>query len=242
MIRQLPLPFQHTPQFDRLAFLSAPSNAEARAWLDRPGEWPQRRLAIWGAAGSGKTHLLHRWARSGGATLLSGADLTSLSPPEGPLAIDDADLAGERPLLHLLNAAAEAGFAAVLASRTPPARWAVALPDLASRLRASLAVELRPAEDELLRGLLALLFADRQLPVAEAVQEHLLRTLPRTPAALREAAARLDRMALAAGGRITRAMAAEVSTNLADDDVAVAIDEDSTWPAAAGSHGAPGFL
>jgi len=37
MTRQLPLPFQHTPQFERLAFLSAPSNADARAWLDRDG-------------------------------------------------------------------------------------------------------------------------------------------------------------------------------------------------------------
>jgi hypothetical protein len=150
MIRQLPLPFPHAPMFDGTAFLQAPSNAEALAWLERPDEWPLHRLALWGEAGSGKTHLLHRWARRTGAVLLDGASLV-IEPPSGPVAIDDADLAGERPLLHLLNATAEAGYAVVFSGRAAPARWAIKLPDLASRLRATLAVEIRPAEDELLR-------------------------------------------------------------------------------------------
>ena len=244
MIRQLPLPFPHAPMFDGTAFLQAPSNAEALAWLERPDEWPLHRLALWGAAGSGKTHLLHRWARRSGATLLDGASL-AIEPPTGPVAIDDADLAGERALLHMLNATAEAGFAVVISGRAAPARWAVRLPDLASRLRATLAVEIRPAEDELLRGLLAALFADRQLPVAEPVQTYLLQRLPRTPAALREAAARLDRLALAAGGRITRALAGIVVADMAelpDQAEPPYFDEDFTWPLAAASRDAPGFL
>lgn len=252
MIRQLPLPFAHAPQFDRMAFLDAPSNADARACLGRPLEWPQSRLAVWGAAGSGKTHLLHRWAARVGAAIADGAAL-KLEPPRGSLAIDDADLADERALLHMLNASAEAGFCVVLASRAPPARWPVALPDLASRLRSSLAVELRMAEDVLLRGLLGALFADRQLPVMEPVQEFLLRNLPRTPAALREAAARLDRLALASGGRITRNLAAIVVSELSDagsepsaEQNVVGVNdvyhEDLTWLALAGAHDLPGFL
>lgn len=241
MIRQLPLPFPHAPHWDRIAFLEAPSNAEALAWLERPNDWPLRRLALWGGAGSGKTHLLHRWARRTGATLLDGATLAQ-EPPACAIAIDDADLAGERPLLHTLNAAAESGFAVVLAGRAAPARWAVGLPDLASRLRATLAVEIRPAEDALLRGLLTTLLADRQLPVPETVQDFLLLRLPRTPAALREAAARLDRLALAAGGRITRNLAAIVVAELADSPEKPSFDEDLTWPLAAGSHADPGLL
>lgn len=243
MIRQLPLPFSHAPQFDRMAFLEAPSNADALAWLDRATAWPQHRLAVWGAAGSGKTHLLHRWARATEATLVDGASLT-LEPPRGPIGIDDADLAGERPLLHLLNAAAEAGYPLVLTGRAAPARWRVSLPDLSSRLRATLAVEIRPAEDALLRGLLTALFADRQLPVAETVQEYLLLRLPRTPAALREAAARLDRLALAAGGRITRPLAALVVAEMSGEDSPgeTRFHEDLTWPDASGSPELPAFL
>ena len=66
-------------------------------------------------------------------------------PIAGPLAIDDADTAPELALLHLLNAAAEAGFPVLLTGRSPPARWHIALPDLASRLRAATAVEIARA-------------------------------------------------------------------------------------------------
>lgn len=208
-MRQLPLPFPHAPRFDRMQFFEAPSNFQAVALLEKPAAWPQHRLAVWGEAGSGKSHLLDRWARRHRATRLTGAALPS-EPPSGPLAIDDADLSQERPLLHVLNAAAEAGFSVVIAGRAAPARWDTLLPDLDSRLRAILAVEIRPADDELLRALLQALLTDRQLPVSEPVQEFLLRRLPRTPAALRDAVASLDHLALSFGGRVTRALAAQV--------------------------------
>lgn len=221
--RQLTLPFVHAPQFTGADFLAAPSNAEALAWLRRPQTWPQGRLALWGGEGSGKTHLLHLWAARRAAALLHGPALaaTGFAPPDRPLVVDDADAAAERPLLHLLNAAAEAGHPVLLAGRDAPGRWPVALPDLASRLRAVLAVEIRPAEELLLRLLLARLLAERQLDVPEEVQEWLLLRLPRTPAALREAAARLDRVALVAGGGRTRSLAARVLAEMAgqhDDD------------------------
>ena len=80
------------------------------------------------------------------------------------------------------------------------------------------AVEIRPAEEELLRALLARLLAERQISVPEAVQDWLLLRLPRTQAAMREAAARLDHGALAAGRGVTRALAAAVLDELADQD------------------------
>ena len=214
--RQLPLPFAHQPQFSAADFLEAASNEEALAWLAPgahgwPVAWPQHRLALWGPEGCGKTHLLHVWAARTGARLLDGPALPrEPEPPDGPVAVDEADAAAERPLLHLLNAWAEAGQPVLLAARTPPARWTVALPDLGSRLRAVTAVEIHPPDDELLRVLLARLLAERQFAVAEPVQEWLRLRLPRTPAAMREAAARLDRAAMIAGGRVTRAVAAGV--------------------------------
>jgi chromosomal replication initiation ATPase DnaA len=115
-----------------------------------------------------------------------------------------------------MNGVAEAGFPLLLAARLPPARWRVELPDLGSRLRATLAVAIAPAEDELLRALLARLLSERQLAVPAAVQDWLLLRLPRTAAAIRDAAARLDEAALAAGSRITRGLAAEQLADLLD--------------------------
>ena len=101
--------------------------------------------------------------------------------PTTGVALDDADaVRDETALLHLLNAAGEACLPILLAARAPPSRWAVRLPDLASRLRAITAVELGPPEDTLLRALLARLLADRQLRPPEALLEWLLRRLPRS--------------------------------------------------------------
>jgi chromosomal replication initiation ATPase DnaA len=141
--------------------------------------------------------------------------------------VDDADAAPERPLLHLLNAAGEAGLPVLLAGRAAPSRWRPELPDLASRLRAITAVCIGVAEDGLLRSLLARLLTERQLAVAEPLQDWLLLRLPRSQGAIREVVARLDHGALAAGGRVTRSLAQavaagldrEVSSQLSEDDV-----------------------
>ncbi len=244
MIRQLALPFPHAPDFSRALFLEAPSNQDAVTWLGRDEDWPQRRMALWGEAGSGKSHLLHRWAQRKHASLMAGASLRpSLAPPNRPVALDDADLAPERPLLHLLNAATEAGLPVLLAGRQPPSRWQTSLPDLASRLRSVMAIRIRPAEQELLDRLLAALFVDRQLQVPEAIQAFLLRHLPRDAASLREAAARLDRLTLAHGRRVNRALAAEVVAELADnDDNSMLFDADLAYATPLTSPHSPGFL
>jgi chromosomal replication initiation ATPase DnaA len=210
---QIPLPFPHQPTYAAADFLAAPSNEAALAWLDRTADWPDHRLALWGAQGCGKTHLLRLWAGRQGALLLTGPDLVGLQdlPPARGVAIDDADaFVDAAALLHLMNAAREAGLPVLLVARTPPARWAVGLPDLASRLRAVTAAEILPPEESMLRALLMRLLADRQLAVRADLQEWLLVRLPRSAAALREAVERLDRATLAAKRAVTRTIASDV--------------------------------
>ncbi len=215
--RQLPLPFADADPPAATPVFAAVSNQDALAWLERTGAWPDSRLLVWGPAGCGKTHLLRRWADAAGTPVLPGA---SLRWPAGGaagcgIAVDDADTAPEHALLHVLNEAAERRRAVLLAARAPAAAWPVRLADLASRVRATLAVGIEPAEDSLLRAVLRRCCADRQLIAPEPVQDWLLLHLPRTPAAMAEAAARLDHAALAAGGRITRALAASVVDEMA---------------------------
>jgi len=60
------------------------------------------------------------------------------------------------------------------------------------------------------------------LLVPGPVQDWLLAVLPREPAALREAAARLDRAALAAGRSVTRALAARTLQPMMHEDFTAA--------------------
>lgn len=196
--RQLPLLIPTVPAYDAASFLQAESNEAARTWLGRTELWPDRRLALWGEADRGKTHLLQIWAARTGADVVDGKLLSDFPgvTSEAGAAVDDADRADEAALLHLLNTARDLGRTVLLVGRVPPARWSVALPDLDSRLRAITAVEVEAPDDNLLRRLLLLWLAERRLVAHETLHNRLLLRLPRSSEVLRAAVARLDRDAL----------------------------------------------
>ena len=209
---QLTLAFPPPPPgYAATDLLPNPAQDAARTWLARTAHWPLRRLALWGEPGCGKSHLLHAWAETRGGTVLTGLTMLPQTFPHCPLALDDLDgIADEAALLHLVNAAAEAGQPLLLAGRTAPGRLPTRLADLSSRLRATTAVAIGPAPDAFLAMLLARLLAERQLRLAPGLQSWLLTRLPRSPAALRAAVDGLDQAALASGRAITRPMAATV--------------------------------
>lgn len=207
--RQFALPLPILASCDRADILEDSSNAAALAWLDRPETWPGGRLALFGPEGVGKTHMGRAFAAARGWRLMDGPALRDLpAPAPGGTVLDDADAVPDaRALLHLVNLCAERREGLLLLAREAPARWPVALPDLASRLRATTAAAIGRPGDGLLSALLAKLFADRQLRVAPEVQAWLLARLPREAAALAESVARLDRAALGARAPVTRALA-----------------------------------
>ena len=214
---QFVLPFGHASSYAAVDFVAGASNQAALIWLERTADWPARRLLLWGPAGCGKTHLLHIWANRNGAALLVGRDLRGLppQPSAGGVAVDDADTTVDEPaLLHLLNVFGEAGLPMLLAGHAPPARWPIRLPDLASRLRAVTAVEIAAPEETLLAAVLVRHLAERQLGVPAAVQTWLLHRLPRTPATVREAVARLDAAAMDRRRGITIPFARDVLREL----------------------------
>jgi hypothetical protein len=185
MMRQLALPLPIAASFDARDVIADSSNEAARSWLAKPDVWPLGRLALFGEAGLGKTHLARAAAARFGWRWLDGMGLRGLLPPapQGSV-VDDADcVADEAALLHLINLCAERGETLLLIGREAPARWPIRLPDLASRLRATQAVSIGAPSDALLCGLLAKFFADRQLRVEPEVQAWLLARLPRKASA-----------------------------------------------------------
>ncbi|CAI3947085.1 Chromosomal replication initiation ATPase DnaA (DnaA) (PDB:1L8Q) [Commensalibacter communis] len=240
--RQLALPFPYNPRFIHSEFIRATSNAGARAWLGIQHNtrsiptWPDQRLVLWGDSGTGKTHLLQIWADKEEALFLPGSILSQNSSVYWlekikeqwvkALVIDDADLiTNPQALLHLLNLTKELGLAVVLSGRSPPSRWDIQLPDLASRLRAITTVKIEQPEDALLRILLLRLLAERQLVVPSTMIDWLLVRLPRTASAIREAVRRLDEATLAHGGGVTRNLAIRVLEDLLSFDFIESLEE-----------------
>lgn len=211
------------PTYAREDFVAADGNREALAWIDRWPDWPAPALALSGPTGCGKTHLGRIWAARSGAIVMAGrdldgrdvADLTELATAFRAIVIEEADRAPERALFHLYNLVRERGGHLLLISSEPPARWAIALPDLASRLRAAPAVAVAPPDDELLGSIILKQLADRQLHAGAGVVQYLVSHMERSADAARRVVAALDRRALVERREIDRRLAMDVLTDLA---------------------------
>lgn len=210
------------PTYSREDFVVAGGNRDALAWLDRWPDWPASALALSGPAGSGKTHLGRIWAARAAAKVIEGSDLDGKSVPDlaamvaasAAIMIDHADRAPERALFHLYNLMRERRGHLLLISEVPPARWRIALPDLASRLRAAPAVDVSPPDDELLGSIILKQLADRQLHAGPGVVHYLVSRMERSADAARRVVAALDRRGLAERREIDRRLAADVLAEL----------------------------
>lgn len=207
---QLPLAVQlrDTASFD--TYFPGP-NVEAVAAL-REARLP---ALLFGAEGSGRTHLLQACCREHAGTYLPlgaavdyGPDaLDGLIQP-ARLYLDDLDAwLGERErefaLLRLLDARRAAQHVTVLAASAPPERLILALPDLRTRLSALTVLGLRPLDDAQRAQLLRTRAMARGLELPEEVSRWLLHTQARGAAPLLDALDRLDRASLSAKRRLT---------------------------------------
>lgn len=216
MARQLAFPLPARPALGREDFYVAPSNVSAVAMLDAWQAWPQSKLVLTAPAGGGKTHLAHVWAQASGARIVSAAELPDADIPgllRGPLAVEAADtiaghLPAEHAAFHLHNLAQAQATPLLLTARTPPSRWGLTLPDLASRLEATTTVQIDAPDDALLHRLLEKNFADHQLQVRPETIKYIARRMERSAGAARDIVAALDRLSLAEKRPVTRVLAA----------------------------------
>ena len=210
------MPFEQRANFTRADFVVAPANAEAVAFVDAWPDWPVAAVALYGPSGSGKSHLAAAW-RAGAevvpAAALSGNTLARLDIAR-PIIIEDVDSSSVNPtrdtaIFSLLERATREA-PVLLTGREAPAAWPTVLPDLASRFSALLAFPLWAPDDELLAALARKLFADRQLTVADAVIQQMMRRLERSPAAIRNFVAEADAKALAEKRPVNAALIQEL--------------------------------
>lgn len=211
------------PTYARQDFVVADGNRQALAWIDSWPDWPAPALSLSGPSGCGKTHLGRIWAARSNAIVMSGddldgmsvADLTRLAATSPAIVIEGAERAPERGLFHLYNLVREQGGFLLLISAEPPARRSIALPDLASRLRAAPAVAVEPPDDELLGSIILKQLADRQLHAGAGVVQYLVSHMERSADAARRVVAALDRRALTERREIDRRLAADVLADIA---------------------------
>lgn len=217
--RQLPLDLPHDAALSREDFLVGQSNRAAFELLERWPDWPAPVVVLAGPVGAGKTHLVEAFRDETGAAVLAAGDLkeaaVSSLAASPAVVLEDAHLGfDDTALFHLLNACRQAGRKVLITSRTWPAGWRIALPDLMSRLRAATPVEILEPDDDLLRRVLVKLFADRQLGVDQGVVDYLVVRMERSLGVALRAVEAIDREALAGRVRVSKPLIGRVLENV----------------------------
>jgi DnaA family protein len=172
---------------------------------------------LWGAEGSGKSHLLQAACRAAAEAgrramyvplpAISPAILADLEHVD-LLAVDDVhavagDLGWERPLFVILNAYLGRSGALLLAAAAPAVQCGFQLADLASRGAGAVTYRVAPLDDDDRAAALRLHAAARGLTLDAAAADFLLKRVARKMPALTEWLARLDRASLTAQRRLT---------------------------------------
>jgi len=211
--QQLPLPLGSRIAFTREDFVPSLASAPALAFIDSWPHWPVAVAALHGPSGSGKSHLAAIWQARSSAQIVSAKELSGSSfirDAALPLIVEDVDSAHVSPArdaaLFSLLEHAQPDVPVLLTGHEPPPAWKTSLPDLASRFSALLAFLLWAPDDELLAAIARKLFNDRQLAVPDAVIERMVKSLERSPAAMRDFVAQADERALAEGRAINLAL------------------------------------
>ena len=198
-------------------FFVSEANARAFAMLGAPETWPERKLVLTGPVGCGKSHLAGVFRTQTDGLLLAAADLpTEFQTAAATVIMEDMEQlprASEEAMFHLHNHLRSTGGTLLMTARTPPSRWPIALPDLASRMQAANVTQIADPDDALLSALIMKLFADRQIMPKADLVKYLTTRIERSFAAAADIVARLDAAALADGRKINKALAADLLDN-----------------------------
>lgn len=183
-MQQLPLDIfaPEPPRFDNYI---AGANAEALAAVRALAAGTSREsiVYLWGAGGSGRSHLL-------AAAQAVNSDLTVVDD------VQTLDEEAQQALFAAINRARETGAGVLVAADRPPAALGLR-EDLRTRLAWGLVYELHPLGDEAKSQHLAGLAARRGLELAPEVVAYLLSRLPRDFASLNRVMEALDKHSLA---------------------------------------------
>lgn len=211
MTRQLRLRLRRPASYAREDLVRGPSNALAIATLDAWPAWPGGALALFGPAGSGKTHLAREWAHRVGALIMDRVVPDVASAVGRPVLIEDVDQGVDyEALFHLINMAGRDGAGLLLTAREAPTAWRAELPDLRSRLNALFVAEIQEPDDEVLEGVLRKFFRERSIRPPKEVYPYLLRRMERSIPCAREIVKRLDEVADDEQRPISRMLARQI--------------------------------
>ena len=166
-------------------------------------------IYLWGAEGSGRSHLLqalcHRYAESGASALylpLKGRQdfapqILEHSRAMSVICVDDldaveTDIVWQEAIFHCFNETAESNVFFVVAASCAPRDLLLSLADLLSRMQKSLIFQLQSADDGFKKQILQYRANLRGISLSDQVCDYILQRAERSLAGLIKVLERLD--------------------------------------------------
>jgi DnaA family protein len=225
-MHQLSLPLQLRPDADFAAFIAGPNTeavAATKAWAEGSGD---DFIYLFGAPGSGKSHLLqaacHRGVQIGRSVVYLPLKHEKLAPSVldnlelwDLVALDDVQaVAGEtdweRGLFDLYNRLRESERCLLVSADAPVSKLPLERADLRSRLGWGPGYRLLPLPEEECAQLLRSSARRRGLELAADAVEYIMRRCPREPGPLMEVLEEIDKESLRMRRRATLWLARQV--------------------------------
>lgn len=171
------------------------ANAGVHDHLQNWQNWPNLTAILIGETATGKSAMAKQFERDSGGYI-----------------IDDATMMNDDDLFHLWNRAKQEQKPLLLVSSKAVSGWDVQLPDLKSRLAASLLIEIGTPDEAMIEGLLQKYFALRGLSISEDAVTYLGKRMERSYQYVQLLAQNMNVLAIERKKPITRAIAMEVLT------------------------------
>ncbi|HZV56086.1 MAG TPA: chromosomal replication initiator DnaA [Sphingobium sp.] len=187
---QLPLPMAWGEQGEADRLLMTPANAQAVTLLRDWARWPSPATLLVGPPRSGRSLMGRLFvAESGGAL------------------VDDADQADEEQLFNQWNMARDSGRPLLLIAREAPPLWAVALPDLRTRLATAAVARIAPPDEAIAAALIAQGLVRAGSAYAPNLPEFVARRVTRCYQSIDRVVSALNAESLSSTRKLTVAMA-----------------------------------
>jgi hypothetical protein len=189
-VSQIALPLEQNFSPEQGGYLVTAANAEVHRQLQHWQDWSHHTMILTGPGACGKTTMAAEFEQASGG-----------------LCLDDAAEYEDLELFHLWNRANGEHKPLLLVSAKPVAQWGIALPDLKSRLAASMHLAIGPPDQAMIAGLFQKYFALRGLTISEEVLRYLEKRMIRTYAMVRQLAQKMDALAIESKKPINLAIA-----------------------------------
>lgn len=196
---QLPLGLSYRKAFGRANFIVAPCNREAVSWIDKWPAWPFPAVLIYGAPGSGKTHLASIFSDY----RIDAAQLKNDFEPffQKKIVIENLNrLNNEEALFHLFNFVRDSGGGLLMTAEKIPTFH---LPDLQSRMMAVPKAAIGLPDEDFILSVFKQAWDDRHIVVDPAVLTYAVRHMDRTFKTIQDVVQTADELSLATGRKIT---------------------------------------